>query len=305
MSECRRFQLLAMLALCSLLLAACFRDTSEAIQQQPVAREAATEAPPLDAQPEDAQPEEALPSAEAESATEAPAATTDELAEPEPEADRFALTATALIARQTQLPATSVGLGAAADGASQETIAQATAIPLPRATIPPGEDCVHEIRVGDTLFQLSLAYGVTVDQIAIASGIANPDRIGVGQHVTIPECGTTGFIPPATSFPTATQDPATLPPTPDSTELAVAAVEESRSELVQQAQASLLNNAQTEAEAGFSAQLAPAGGTYTVQQNDTLFEIALRFGTSVEALASMNGIANVDDISAGDILSLP
>ena len=288
---CRRFQLVLLLSAVALLLTACFRDTSEVIQQQPVAREYASPTTIQEVEP-----------------TAIPATAVVEPISTEPEVDQFALTATAMIARQTQ-PAPDQQTSSA-DGVQNDAVSAEEAKPtlLPRATIPPGEDCVHEIRAGDTLFQLSLAYGVTVDAIAEASEITNPDRIAVGQHITIPECGTTGFIPPPTSIPTATIDPDTIPATSEPAELEIASADDTRSALIAQAQEALLDNALSNPADEFSAQLAgeaTPSGTYTVQQNDTLFEIATQFGTTVEVLAALNDITDVDSLNAGDILQIP
>jgi len=283
----RRLQLIASLIVLSLLLAACFRDTSEAIEQQPVARQLAS--PTV---VEEAEPTVLSPTAPPPTSTEEPQPT-------EAEADQFALTATALIARQTQ--------PAAVEQPASGLAIQATAAPPARATIPPGADCVHEIRVGDTLFQLSLAYGVNVNDIARASGIDNPDRIAVGQHVTIPKCGTTGFIPPPTSVPPPTSIPESIPPTSEGAALDLAAAD-TRDTLIEQAQTSLLDNAQTDAETELRIQAAvlpTASNTYTVQQNDTLFGIAIQLGTSVEVLAALNDIADVDSLDAGQVLQTP
>lgn len=285
----RKVQLFALLAGMSLSLTACFRDTSEAIQQQPVARQVASPTPLEEAEP-----------------TALPPTATEEVAPTEQEIDQFALTATALIARQTQ-PAVGEEAAGGAEGVSIPA-AQSTAIPLARATIPPGEDCVHEIRAGETLFQLSLAYGVTVDDIANASEIDNPDRIAVGQQVLIPTCGTTGFIPPPTSVPPPTVDPATIPPTSDPADLEIASADDTRNTLIEQAQTTLLDNAQLDAEIEFSIQsaaLPTPGGSYTIQQNDTLFGIALQFGTTVDVLAALNDITDVDSLNAGDVLQTP
>ncbi|MDE2749080.1 MAG: LysM peptidoglycan-binding domain-containing protein [Chloroflexota bacterium] len=288
----RGYQLLALCAALCLALAACFRDTSEAIQQQPVARQVTSPTAV----------EEATSTSLPPTATETPVPT-------EQEADQFALTATALIALQTQQasgPQTSSG--AAGDQGLAVTGGGATAIPVARATIPPGEDCVHEIRSGETLFQLSLAYGVTVDDIARLSEISNPDRIAVGQRVVIPACGTTGFIPPPTSIPPPTVDPATIPPTSVPVELELASAEDTRDTLIEQAQASLLDNAQTGVETDFSIQAAPLAtpaGTYTVQQYDTLYGIAVELGTTVEVLATLNDITDVDSLDAGVVLITP
>ena len=283
----RRLQSLFLIAALPLLLAACFRDASEAIQEQPIARQVASPTALVDAAPTDAPP------------TVAPPTATEEPEPTEAEVDQFALTATALIARQTQPAPGEQGDSAPAN--------QATAMPLQRATIPPGEDCVHEIRAGDTLFQLSLAYGVTVNDIAKASGINNPDRIAVGQHITIPECGTTGFIPPPTSVPPAAVEPASVAPTTDPGAIELAAGD-TRDALIEQAQTSLLDNAQTDAEVGFriqTAALPTASSSYTVQQNDTLFGIAIQLGTTVDVLAALNDIVDVDSLEAGRVLQTP
>jgi LysM repeat protein len=48
-------------------------------------------------------------------------------------------------------------------------------------------------------------------------------------------------------------------------------------------------------------QALPATPTYIVQQGDTLYSIAQRFATTVEALRAANGLAN-DNITAGQVL---
>ena len=288
----RRFQLMLLLLAVAILATACFRDTSEAIQNQPVAREF-----PSPTAMREEEPTALPPTATAQVEATALEAT-------EPVADQFALTATALIALRTQ----GAGGQSSSASAATEAAAPATADPQPRATIPPGQDCVHEIRAGETLFQLSLAYGVTVDAIAAASEIANPDRITVGQHITIPLCGTTGFIPPPTSIPTATLEPETIPPTSDAAELEIASSDDTRSALIEQAQVALLDNALTDPSEAFSAQLAgeaTPSRTYTVQQYDTLFGIATAFGTTVEVLAALNEITDVDSLNVGDVLLIP
>ncbi len=292
MSNHRRWRRLSLtLVAAALLLTACFRDTSEAIQQQPVAREYPSATPIVVEEPTALAPTD-LPEPEAT----------------EPVADQFALTATALIARQTQPAVEQDTSSLEPTIANSAAAGQATTAAIPRSTIPPGEDCVHEIRAGETLFQLSLAYGVTVDEIAAASEIVNPDRISVGQKITIPECGTSGFIPPPTSVPTATLETVAIAPTIDPGELDIAGVDDTRSALIEQAQEALLDNAQVDPLEIFSAQLsgeATPSGSYTVQQNDTLFEIATRFGTTVDVLAALNSIADVDSLNAGEVLQIP
>lgn len=47
---------------------------------------------------------------------------------------------------------------------------------------------------------------------------------------------------------------------------------------------------------------APAANTYTVRSGDTLSSIAVKFGTSYQTLASLNGISNVNLIYPGQVL---
>ena len=49
----------------------------------------------------------------------------------------------------------------------------------------------------------------------------------------------------------------------------------------------------------------PGGKTYTVQRGDTLFSIAVRFGTTVFALQQANNIANPNFIYPGQVLTIP
>ena len=298
----RRFiaLLLSCAALC-LLATACFRDASEGIDSQPVAREAASPTAVASETPE--------PTLTAE--------IVEELFTEEPP-DTFALTATALISRLTEaagaqataLPVDNAEVAdstGAVDAEEEPTGVQATPVPLVRVTALPGEDCIHEIRAGETMFMLSLAYGSTVDEIAAASEIDNPDRIAVGQRITIPGCGTTGFAPPPTSPPpTSVPGASEAPAVSEEVEISAAEDEEGFSALVQQAQNAILSNAQAGAADEFSAQSANASpSSYTVQQNDTLLGIALQFDTTIEALATLNNIDDVNNVQAGDELLLP
>jgi len=49
----------------------------------------------------------------------------------------------------------------------------------------------------------------------------------------------------------------------------------------------------------------PSGKTHTVAPGENLYRIALRYGTTVQTLATLNNIANVNRIFVGQILKLP
>lgn len=45
--------------------------------------------------------------------------------------------------------------------------------------------------------------------------------------------------------------------------------------------------------------------TYTIASGDTLFSLALRYGLTVEELAAANGLDNIDQLSVGQVLTIP
>jgi GH25 family lysozyme M1 (1,4-beta-N-acetylmuramidase)/LysM repeat protein len=49
----------------------------------------------------------------------------------------------------------------------------------------------------------------------------------------------------------------------------------------------------------------PSPRTYTVKAGDTLYAIAIKFGTTVAAIASANNISNPNQISVGQVLIIP
>lgn len=120
-----------------------------------------------------------------------------------------------------------------------------TRTPTPTPTTPPGTPgapIVHVVQRGENLFRIALRYNTTVEAIAAANGIRNPQLIYVGQRLTIPRGGTTQ----------------------------------------------------------------PGGGrTHVVQPGENLFRIALRYGTTPQAIAAANNLPNIHLIYAGQVLRIP
>jgi LysM repeat protein len=112
---------------------------------------------------------------EAEEATEAPATT-------EP---------TTAPATSSESPvATSVPVATAVP----TSVPAATPVPtsVPPTTVPAaptGEATTHIVQPGENMFRIALRYGVTVEAIAQANGIANTHMVYVGQRLTIPATG--------------------------------------------------------------------------------------------------------------------
>jgi LysM repeat protein len=195
-----------------------------------------------------------------------------------PSVDPFSLTATHIIETAT---ANALAPTLTADAMTQQASILFTNTPtqdpifgLETATpgqVVSGGDCVHEVRAGDTLFSLSMYYGIAVMDIANRNGIANPDLISVGHMLVIPNCGTTGNLPPATSTPTES------------------AFGTGGSDAANPGQGG---------GGGCQAQ-------YTVNQYDNLFQISLRYGVSVQSIANANGITNINFIDMGAVLCIP
>lgn len=73
---------------------------------------------------------------------------------------------------------------------NQLTVGQVLQIPsgapTPEPTPSPQTETTYVVKVGDNLFRIGLAYGVSWVQIAEANGIVNPNQIYVGQTLKIP-----------------------------------------------------------------------------------------------------------------------
>lgn len=50
---------------------------------------------------------------------------------------------------------------------------------------------------------------------------------------------------------------------------------------------------------------APAPLTHQVNVGDTLYEIALQYGTTIDAIVSLNRLANPNDLDVGQVLKIP
>ncbi|NPV09542.1 MAG: LysM peptidoglycan-binding domain-containing protein [Anaerolineae bacterium] len=130
----------------------------------------------------------------------------------------------------------------------------------------------HVVRWGEHLTAIARRYGVTVQAIVEANGIANPSAIYAGQVLVIP-----GAVEDAAAVGTAA---ATMVPAPTPTPFA-----------------SPRQPTET----------IPASRTveHVVRAGENLTSIARRYGTTVQALAEANGIVNPSAIYIGQVLVIP
>lgn len=161
------------------------------------------------------------------------------------------------------------------------TTAPVTPTPSPtvdRITFP--GTIVHVVERGDTVARLASLYGSSIQAIISANGLNSTGLIFVGQALLIP----VRLAPPMTATPLppgVTLTP--RPPTATSVPLVTAT---------------------------FVPPPPPPSGqpgvtTYVIQPGDTLSGLAVRFNTTVAALAQLNGIVNPNLIFAGFRIRVP
>ncbi|MFZ4827748.1 MAG: LysM peptidoglycan-binding domain-containing protein [Phototrophicaceae bacterium] len=180
---------------------------------------------------------------------------------------------------------------------------------------------------GDTLFRIALRFGTTVDALAQANSITNTGIIYVGQQLTLPS----GSAPVATATPASTN--ATPAPTavPSSGVTHTVQRGETLGSIARQygttfsaiATANNLANpnliyvgqqltipgatAPTTSPTAVptSTPTTSSTATYTIKSGDTLASIARQYGTTTSAIATANGITNINLIYAGQRLTIP
>jgi membrane-bound lytic murein transglycosylase D len=126
----------------------------------------------------------------------------------------------------------------------------------------------YSVRRGDTLDSIARKFGVGVSELIALNGIANRNRIKIGQSLYIPgPPEPPAPAAPAESAPSAAPGPAA----------AVASVEPS----------------------------GPAATSYVVRRGDTLERIAARTGVAQSELIALNEIRNKNRLAVGQTLKLP
>jgi LysM repeat protein len=167
----------------------------------------------------------------------------------------------------------------------------------------------HTVRSGDTVWDLARSYGTSVQEIIEANKLGPRAIIVPGQQLTIPST-TSSPTPSSSGAPASTTHRVTAGDTVwdlaraygTSVQAIVAANGLGPAAVIRIDQYLVIPGAT--ARPGVAASTATTTSEYTVRAGDTLSGIAARFGTSVDAIAQANAIANPSLIRIGQTLTI-
>jgi len=174
-----------------------------------------------------------------------------------------------------------------------------TAIPTAAPTPVPSSGFYYTVRPGDTLYSIARRFGTTAQAIVQANGILNPNQIFSGQVFWIPS-GSGGPTDPTTYYIVQRGDTLySIARRFGTTYLALAALNGLRYPYTIYVGQRLLIS-------GSGTPWSPPSQTvYVVQRGDTLWSIAMRYGTTPWAIAAANGLWNPNFIYVGQRLIIP
>jgi LysM repeat protein len=136
----------------------------------------------------------------------------------------------------------------------------------------------HVVAAGETLFSIAQWYGTSVEALAAANGLSYPYIIYEGQNLSVSGAAPGGYYNPQKE----------IQPYPADGYYQQQPVDN----YYQQPQQPAYPPAEI-------------AGTHTVAPGQTLFSIAQQYGTSAQAIAEANGLANPNQIYVGQVLYLP
>lgn len=146
------------------------------------------------------------------------------------------------------------------------TSGSATAVPSAVAQFP--NRLTYTVQAGDTVLDIAAANQSSVEAIIAANGLNDNGFIVIGQELVVP-------VPNGVGQPLFT-------PTPIATATAT-----------------------SDGQGGQGAVATNTPGTHVVQPGENLFRIAIRYNTTVEALATLNNITNPNLVFVGAVLRVP
>ncbi|HET7686026.1 MAG TPA: LysM peptidoglycan-binding domain-containing protein [Candidatus Limnocylindria bacterium] len=167
---------------------------------------------------------------------------------------------------------------------------------------------------GDTLSQIALEHGLTVAQLAAMNGLSDPNRIYVGQRLSLePAPAPAAAAPPAA--PAAVALTHRVAPGENLTTIArrygttiaaiVAANAISNPSFIRAGTLLTVGTAPAAGPASAPAAPTAVAREHVVASGETLTAIARRYGTTIAAIVAANAISNPSFIRAGTRLAIP
>jgi len=212
-----------------------------------------------------------------------------------------------IIAMALVLTGAATALAAGSERAPDQLMAQSplptpTFTPVPTAvpttpTPAPSSGFYYTVRPGDTLYSIARRFGTTVQAIVQANGILNPNQIFSGQVFWIPS--SSGGLPGSSTYIVQRGDTLySIARRFGTTYRALAALNGLRYPYT-------IYVGQRLTISGSGAPTPPSQRIHIVQRGDTLWSIALRYGTTPWAIAAANGLRNLNLIYVGQRLVIP
>ena len=154
---------------------------------------------------------------------------------------------------------------------------------------------------GDSLSAIAARSGASAAALARANGIADPDAIRAGQRLTLPGGGGGSSSSAGAGYTVRPGDSLSAIAARHGVGVAALAAANGIADpdLVPAGRRLVIPGGGAAAAGG------AAGASYRVRAGDTLGGIAARHGTTVAALAALNGIRDPSVIAAGRVLSVP
>jgi len=173
----------------------------------------------------------------------------------------------------------------------------------------------YTVQAGDNLYRIALKFGTTVAALQTANGLTTT-VVRIGQVLIIP--GGSSVAAPAAAYPVAARNPGKYTVLSGdnlyrialkfgTTVSAIQAANGLTATTVRVGQVLTIPGAtgsSVPAPAATAAAAASVPGTYAVQSGDNLYRIALKFGTTVAAIQTANGLSSTT-VRVGQVLAIP
>ena len=184
------------------------------------------------------------------------------------------------------------------EAAEEEVSEEEEASEMEEADVPG----THVVQPGENLYRIGLQYGISWVALAQANNITNPNRILVGQTLTIPSASDDGDTPTPTPEP---GEETTYVVQPGDNLYRIGRRFNMSWVEIAEANGIINPNRILVGQELTIAAGPPAEITHTVQPGESLFEIALQYGVTWTTIATTNNINPPYVIYPGQVLTIP